>query len=275
MRVALARQPSADALAHQSSADEGIPDMAVIKAGSALTRLTLTTLVESLKRARSEGDIASLFDRVMAQGGLKWGAAHVEASPAAVRLERGAHIDFSDEVTDAPVDSVLLQSIDTVLRHVSAVTLPIVWDAVEIQHAGQTEFYDALSAFVETKYLTLTLELPDHTDFVVRFLTDDAIRTNYGQVLPMIAQVQLLAMHLNELVSALRHGQMPPSLLTPKELDVLQWTLAGKTASEAAQALGTTQSVVVRWGNSAAHKLGCAGKHQAAARALHRGLLAR
>ena len=94
-----------------------------------------------------------------------------------------------------------------------------------------------------------------------------------GQRLPLIAQVQLFAIHLNEAAWALCHGRHQVSPLTSRETEVLLHTLAGKTVYEVSQQLKLSEAMVAKHGNSAATSLGCVGKHQATARALRMGWL--
>src|SRR6185436_4148711 len=120
----------------------------------------------------------------------------------------------------------------------------------------------------------LSLRLPGQRRFVARFAIEGGLLQDAGQRLPLIAQVQLFAIHLNEAAWAVCHARHQVSPLTPRETEVLQCTLAGKTVYEVSQLLKLSEAMVAKHGNSAATSLGCLGKHQATARALHMGWLA-
>ena len=62
--------------------------------------------------------------------------------------------------------------------------------------------------------------------------------------------------------------------LSHRELEVLRWTMAGKTAWEVGVILGINEQTVVRHLGHAAQKLGCVNKVQAVAKALLMGLIA-
>lgn len=62
--------------------------------------------------------------------------------------------------------------------------------------------------------------------------------------------------------------------LSPRELEALRWTMAGKTAWEVGVILGISEQTVVRHLGHAAQKLGCVNKVQAVVRALQLGLIA-
>jgi DNA-binding CsgD family transcriptional regulator len=61
--------------------------------------------------------------------------------------------------------------------------------------------------------------------------------------------------------------------LTPRELECLRWTMAGKTAWEVGAVLGISERTAVLHINNAMHKLACVNKHQAVLKALRLGLI--
>lgn len=61
--------------------------------------------------------------------------------------------------------------------------------------------------------------------------------------------------------------------LSPRELECLRWTRAGKTAWEVAHILGISEPTAARHLNRATRKLDCANKHQAVVKALRLGLI--
>jgi DNA-binding CsgD family transcriptional regulator len=62
--------------------------------------------------------------------------------------------------------------------------------------------------------------------------------------------------------------------LTPRELEALRWTMAGKTAWELGAILGISERTAVLHVNNAMKKLDCSSKHQAVLKALRLGLIA-
>jgi DNA-binding CsgD family transcriptional regulator len=61
--------------------------------------------------------------------------------------------------------------------------------------------------------------------------------------------------------------------LTPRELDVLRWTMEGKTAWETATLLSIAERTTVQHLQNAMKKLNCNSKHQAVLKALRLGLI--
>lgn len=66
---------------------------------------------------------------------------------------------------------------------------------------------------------------------------------------------------------------IPSPSLTPRELEVLRWTLEGKTAWEVGVILAISARTAAIHANNATRKLDCVNKHQVALRALQSGLI--
>jgi len=106
---------------------------------------------------------------------------------------------------------------------------------------------------------------------------DRPVPSDPGELTRMVADLQLFAVHAQD--AALRI--LAPSVLnpnapslTPRELEVLRWTMEGKTAWEVGNLLGITERTAALHVNNATHKLGCVNKHQAVLRALRLGCCA-
>jgi DNA-binding CsgD family transcriptional regulator len=92
----------------------------------------------------------------------------------------------------------------------------------------------------------------------------------------MVADLQLFAMHAQD--AALRlflpaDMQIERPDLTPRELEVLRWTMEGKTAWEVGAILGISERTAVLHIQNAMRKLGSNNKHQAVLKALRMGLI--
>jgi DNA-binding CsgD family transcriptional regulator len=68
-------------------------------------------------------------------------------------------------------------------------------------------------------------------------------------------------------------GDEAPARLTARELEVLRWTMEGKTAWETGAILGISEQTVVRHLCRVTHKLGCVNKIQAVVKAMRLGLV--
>ena len=86
-----------------------------------------------------------------------------------------------------------------------------------------------------------------------------------------IAEMQLFAAHAAEsafkVFAPAAECNAAPSL-TRREVEVLQWAVAGKTAWETGRILNISERTVAKYAASATAKLDCSNKHQAAVRAI-------
>jgi hypothetical protein len=239
-------------------------------------RQTTAELLDRLRRVLTPGDLATLIDGLVAEHGLVWGAATVQAAGGNAP-ERAIQITLGNEPQGAARAGRYTAPLHAVMRHVGGVSLQTVWDAAEYKTPGQGEFYAALSDYVAGKCVRLGLSLPDGRRFDVAFDTSDAVRLDRARILPVVAQVQLLATHLNEAARAQPHpSYLVTALSSPlsaEEGDVLRAVLDGQIVWDISLSMKLSQAAVRHCAASAAATLGCSWTHQAAARALHMGWL--
>ncbi len=240
--------------------------------GTASLRPTWTALLDALVQASAAAQVTNLLGQLVTDHGLRWGAPQTDLDDAGTTTAEGIDVDLSAlggvPASAAPVTVPLA----AVMHHVASVSLPVVWDAAGHRKVGVGEFHTAVSDYVARKRISMALRAPAQRRWRVDFATDPAVLRDRGQALPLIVQTQLLATHLNEAAQA-RCQRVPEPSLSNTEVNVLRWTLAGRTAPEIGHAMGISGSLVAEHANAAVDKLGCAGKHHAAVRALHRGWL--
>ena len=229
----------------------------------------------SLHYLKSPVEISAEFDFIVDRFGLSWGKAHTEkefpSNPFADQ-EKADAVDLSRMAMSETGPTV---AASVVARHILSVTLPVVWDASGSRAVGVGEFQVAVGEFVSKKRLSILVTTLERDALRVSFATEPSLIQDRVAILPLIVQTQLLAVHLAETAQAAATASRDnlQSRLTDTELEVLRRTLFGQTSPEIGHALGLSGSLVADYANSAAEKLGCSGKHHAAARALHRGWL--
>jgi DNA-binding CsgD family transcriptional regulator len=255
-------------------APSSMPDLMAEHERGPASQLTVVDLLDALCGAPSSAEVGDVFNALVTAYQLRWGNATV------VEEDRGSTTPIDGIVVQVPQEYELrmarpgqAQPLRGMMPHVTRTSLTTTWDAATYQLAGKGEFYEAMSSFESQQAIRLALRLPGQRRFIVIFDTDATVLKDSGQRLPLIAQVQLLAIHLNEAAWALCHGRHQVSPLTLRETEVLLQTLAGRTVYEVSQQLKLSEAMVAKHGNSAATSLGCVGKHQATARALHMGWL--
>jgi DNA-binding CsgD family transcriptional regulator len=124
--------------------------------------------------------------------------------------------------------------------------------------------------------IAVGLHLPDGRHFVFGVDRDRPLPRDNGELTRIVADLQLFAVHAQDAALKLLLPELPPlerPRLTPRELEVLKWTMEGKTAGETGQILGITERTAVLHITNAMHKLNSPTKHLAVLKALRLGLI--
>ena len=165
---------------------------------------------------------------------------------------------------------------DPVMQHCKRQSVPIIWDQATYVSHGVGEMWEEQARFGISNGICLALHMPEGRHFILGVERDRPVPMDSVELTRVVADLQLFAVHAQD--AALRilvPEPTDPSLpaLTPRELEVLRWTMEGNTAWEVGHALGITERTAAMHINNATHKLGCVNKHQAVLRALRSGLL--
>ena len=165
---------------------------------------------------------------------------------------------------------------DPVMQHCKRQSVPIIWDQGSYVIKGLGEMWEEQARFGISNGICLALHMPEGRHFILGVARDRPVPLDAVELTRVVADLQLFAVHAQD--AALRilvPGALDPSVpsLTPRELETLRWTMAGKTAWEVGSVLGITERTAALHANNATHKLGCVNKHQAVLKALRLGLL--
>jgi DNA-binding CsgD family transcriptional regulator len=165
---------------------------------------------------------------------------------------------------------------DPVLQHCKRQTVPIIWNQDTYVANGVGDLWEQQAQFGYRTGIAMALHLPEGKHFLLGVDRDRALPTDPNELQRLVADLQLFAVHAQEAAMRLL---VPPELqperpaLTPRELEALRWTMAGKTAWEVGAVLGISERTAVLHINNAMHKLKCVNKHQAVLKALRLGLI--
>jgi DNA-binding CsgD family transcriptional regulator len=166
---------------------------------------------------------------------------------------------------------------DPVMQHCRRHTWPIVWDQDTYTSQGLGELWEEQARFGYRTGIAMALHLPDGRHFAMGVERDKPLPNDGGELTRLVADLQLFAVHAQDAALRVLSPTIPglalPSL-TPRELEALHWTMAGKTAWEMGAILGISERTAVLHVNNAMKKLGCSSKHQAVLKALRLGLIA-
>jgi DNA-binding CsgD family transcriptional regulator len=165
---------------------------------------------------------------------------------------------------------------DPVMQHCKRQTVPIIWDQSTYVSQGAADIWEQQAPFGYSTGIAMALHMPEGRHFQLGVDRDQPLPADPEELQRLVADLQLFAVHAQEaalrlLVPETLQPERPA--LTPRELEVLRWTMEGKTAWEVGAILGITERTAVLHINNAMHKLGCVNKHQAVLKALRLGLI--
>lgn len=165
---------------------------------------------------------------------------------------------------------------DPVMQHCKRNTVPIVWGQQTYLAGSAMDLWERQAQYGYRNGIAMALHMPEGRHFVLAVDRDQSLPKAGVELTRMVADLQLFAVHaqdtaLRVLVSEAFRPECPA--LTPRELDVLRWTMDGKTARETSELLSIAERTVVLHLQNAMQKLGCNSKHQAVLKALRLGLI--
>lgn len=164
-------------------------------------------------------------------------------------------------------------TIDPVMRQLKTRTTPLLWNQAFYAQHGELDMHDHMSSFGLRSGLITAWHLPGNEHLVVGFEGPDQISSKPKVVTGVMAELQLwvsMAIEPCRAILVEPHQAMPGSQfgLTSRELEVLSWSVEGKTAHEIAQIIGFSESMATKHLASIISKLGCVNLRAAVVKAL-------
>jgi len=165
---------------------------------------------------------------------------------------------------------------DPIAQHCKRNTVPIIWDQRTYLESDAVSQWEHQAQFGYRSGIAMALHLPEGRHFLLGVDRDQALPTDSLELQRIVADLQLFAVHaqdtaLRVLVSEGARPELPA--LTPRELEVLRWTMEGKVTSEISALLGIGDRTTVFHLQNAMLKLNCNSKHVAVVKALRLGLI--
>ncbi len=165
---------------------------------------------------------------------------------------------------------------DPVMQHCRRNTMPIIWTQKTYLDGGAIDVWDVQAQFGYRSGIAMALHLPEGRHFTIGVERDQDLPLDAPELTRMVADLQLFAVHAQDtalriLVSEASQPECPA--LTPRELEVLRWTMDGKTAKAIGSLLNITERTVVQHLQNAMVKLNVNSKHLAVLKALRLGLI--
>lgn len=170
---------------------------------------------------------------------------------------------------------------DPVLAHLKRECCPIAYDQTLYVAAGAaaSDLWEFQAAFGFRNGIALAVHLPERKHFLLGFDRERALPADGKKLARMLGSLALLATFAQSAALRLFPAHEPSQVadcavrLTRRELEVLRWTLDGKTSWEIGQILSVSYDTVLFHLRNCMKKFGVSSKHQAALRAVSSGLL--
>jgi DNA-binding CsgD family transcriptional regulator len=173
-------------------------------------------------------------------------------------------------------DDVSIGRRDPVSQHCRRNTVPIIWGQQTYLDNDAIDLWEHQAHYGYRNGIAMALHLPEGRHFLLGVDRDQALPADPVELTRIVADLQLFAVHAQDtalriLVSEASRPELPA--LTPRELDVMRWTMDGKTSKQVAVQLGIGERTTLWHLQNAMLKLGCNSKHQAVLKALRLGLI--
>ena len=165
---------------------------------------------------------------------------------------------------------------DPVLKRLKRLSVPFFYDQSTYESEDAPDLWEQQAAFGYKTGVAVALHLPGRTHFLLGMDRDKPLPRHATRLTRMLADLQLLAVHAQD--AALRLLQPPSDTLkTPelseRELEILRWTMHGKSAWAVGQLLSISEHTVNYHFRSMFRKLEVSSKHHAVLKAIGIGLL--
>jgi DNA-binding CsgD family transcriptional regulator len=165
---------------------------------------------------------------------------------------------------------------DPVNRRLKALSVPFIYDQRLYATAGAGDLWETQAAFGYKTGVAVALHLPDFRHFLLGVDRDISLPHEEQELSRLMADLQLLAVHAQDAASRLLApdgdpGERPE--LTRREVEILRWTMEGKTAWAVGAILGVSEGTVNFHLRNIFRKVGASSKHQAVLKALKMRLI--
>jgi DNA-binding CsgD family transcriptional regulator len=247
-------------------------------------------LYEPFVNAKSLDDLALALDASAAKLGFPYHST-IAVHPI---IENGevCHVfsavaeKIAPRYEDSYRDNALAKA-DPVMQFAKTNSVPLAWGQETYSAAGKLAMWENMADCGCQSGVIVAMHLPDDFHFVYGVDTDQRLPTDASEVSELLTAAQLLVVHAHAAFEAIgghdvlkddnsikrRSTHAQRLSLSERELEVLKWTAAGKTAWEVGRILSISDATVNKHLQSAASKWACVSKIQLVANAIRGGLI--
>jgi DNA-binding CsgD family transcriptional regulator len=154
-------------------------------------------------------------------------------------------------------------------------SVPVMYDQQFYVQDGAGELWEEQAPYGYKYGVSVALHLPNHQHFVLGLDRDTPLPGDDAGLARLMGDLQLMSVHAQAaavrlLLPSAEH-QLPK--LTPRELDILRWSMEGKSAWNVGEILGVSEHTVNFHLRNVFKKLNCSTKQQAVLKAMQLGLI--
>ena len=166
---------------------------------------------------------------------------------------------------------------DPFAQRLKVASSPIVYDQTYYVSHTAGDLWEEQAPHGYQSGISMPLHMSGGRHFFLGVDRNDPLPADPDVLVRLVADLQLLAVYAQETALRLLLPQatssLPAAALSAREVEILKWTLVGKSNNVIGQLLNISLSTVNFHLRSAMKKLGVASKHQAAAKAQALGLI--
>lgn len=173
-------------------------------------------------------------------------------------------------------DANKLAYVDPTVSHCQTSALPIVWAPETFRTKPERELFEEASAYGVRTGVTLPIHGPGGEFGVISFASDLRAREDFDRsirsVLPTLALIRDYAFASSRRLMGEGQAEQAPRL-TPRELEVLKWVMAGKSSWEISRITNCSEATVNFHMANVRQKFNVNTRQQAVVKAIALGLI--
>ena len=165
---------------------------------------------------------------------------------------------------------------DPVMQRLKLGNLPVAYQQDYYTEANEGALWEEQAPFGYKTGVAVVMHLPKGQHFVLGVDRSEHLPKDEMAVTALAAELQLLATYTFDVAFRLLVGpesKIPNAHLTPRERDVLAWTMEGKSAWEIGHICNISENTVIFHLRNVMRKFDVRTKHQAVVKAINAGLI--
>lgn len=165
---------------------------------------------------------------------------------------------------------------DPVLRRLKHLSVPFIYDQKTYVQEQAGDLWEQQAAHGYRTGVAVALHLPGGRHFLLGVDRADPLPGDARQLTRMMSDLQMLAVYAQDAALRLLGAPTPPvepAIIGERELEILRWTLAGKSSDQVARILSVSEDHVEQLLAETARKLGTNHRHASVLKAISMGLI--